>query len=171
MVMFYKAVQSNLKTKAGKNLFYPSLVKINNVVTTQDLAEKIAYSSSMTEGDVHGVIRNLLEVMRTELLNSQTVKLDGLGSFTLRACARGKGVETAEEVSPTQIKYLRCQFTAEGKRNGSGATTRALLNGVKYQRADGLSGVTVDDIEIDGNSGSGSGNGGGGSDTGTGELE
>ena len=42
---------------------------------------------------------------------------------------------------------------------------------MKYQRADGLSGVTVDDIEIDGGSGSGSGNGGGGKNTGTDELE
>ena len=167
MVMFYKAVQSSLPNKEGKKLFYPSLVKVNNVVTTQDLAEKIAYSSSMTEGDVHGVIRNLMVAMRQELLNSQTVKLDGLGSFTFRACAKGKGVETAEEVDPSQIKLLRCHFTPEGKRNGSGGTTRAMTTGIKYQRADGLSGVTTDDLEIDGGGGGNGGNTGG---AGTDEL-
>ncbi len=45
------------------------------------IGETIAERSSLTAGDVHNVIRNLMAVMREQLLNSRTVKLEGLGNI------------------------------------------------------------------------------------------
>lgn len=49
--------------------------------------------SSLTPGDVQNVIRNLMSTMRMHLLNSRTVRLNGLGTFTMKARTRGKGTE------------------------------------------------------------------------------
>ena len=132
MSLFYKAVRSNIATKTGAKLWHLNLVKTKEIVCTQQLGELIAEKASLTPGDVHNVIRNLMSVMREQLLNSRTVRLDGLGTFTLIAHTKGKGVEKAEEVGPEQITYLRCQFTAEYTESIGGGRTRALTNGVKF---------------------------------------
>ena len=70
---------------------------------TQMIGETIAERSSLTAGDVHNVIRNLMAVMREQLLNSRTVKLEGLGTFTMVCQSRCKGVDAEADVSPAQI--------------------------------------------------------------------
>ena len=82
-MLIYKAVQSNIASKDKKKKWHPCLIKMGNVVDTQMIGETIAERSSLTAGDVHNVIRNLMAVMREQLLNSRTVKLEGLGTFTL----------------------------------------------------------------------------------------
>lgn len=113
MPLIYKPYQATLANKEGQKLFYPRLVKIGRTVNTQKMAELIAEKASLTAGDVHNVIRNLMSVMREQLLNSRTVRLEGLGTFTMVAKACGKGVEQESKVSSSQIVSLRCQFTPE----------------------------------------------------------
>lgn len=79
MPLIYKPYQATLANKEGQKLFYPRLVKIGRTVNTQKMAELIAEKASLTAGDVHNVIRNLMSVMREQLLNSRTVRLEGLG--------------------------------------------------------------------------------------------
>ena len=132
MALIYRAIQSGIANKEGEKLWHLSLVKMKDVIVTQTLAEQIAEKSSLSAGDVHNVIRNLMSTMRMYLLNSYTVKLEGLGSFTMIAQTRGKGAKTAKEVSPNQITYLRCQFTPEYTRDAGGNITRALIQGASY---------------------------------------
>ena len=114
------------------------------------VGELIAQKASLTPGDVHNVIRNLMEVMKEQLLNSRTVKLEGLGTFTMIINAGGNGVETADKVSPNQIKYLKCQFTPEFTQNAGGGRTRALTTGVEYVHVDNLlKGLEVADDTTD----------------------
>ena len=103
MALIYRAVQAGIANKKGEKLWHLNLVKMKDVVTTQTLAEQIAEKSSLSPGDVHRVIRNLMTTMRLHLLNSYTVKLEGLGTFTMIAHTRGKGVQTAQEVNPNQV--------------------------------------------------------------------
>lgn len=148
MALFYVARQSQVATKEGEKLYHLTLKKVGKVVETQTMAAEIAEKSSLTEGDVHNVVRNLLSVMRNHLLNSRSVRLDGLGTFTMKASSKGKGVKTPEEVNPNQVTALKCLFTPEYKRPAALGTTRALLQGVEFQRwsenadvADGGSGT------------------------------
>ncbi|MCD7899880.1 MAG: HU family DNA-binding protein [Bacteroides sp.] len=140
MPLLYKAYRSSLKNKEGKHLHYPRLVKTGKIVTTQKLGELIADKSAVTPGDVHNVVRNLTSVMREQLLNGRSVRLDGLGTFTLVIHANGKGVENAEDVSSNQITRLECRFTPEYTRSAGNQTTRALLEGVEYVKLTELTG-------------------------------
>ena len=155
MPLFYKAVQSPIANKAGAKLCHLNLVKAGGTVATQQLAEVIAEKSSLTAGDVQNVVRNLMSVMREYLLNSRSVRLDGLGTFTMKACTRGKGVESADKVSPNQITALKCRFTPEYTRPAAIGTTRALTQGVQFLHAD----LLKNDTSEEGPSGGGSGEG------------
>ena len=155
MPLFYKAVQSPIANKAGAKLWHLNLVKAGGTVATQQLAEVIAEKSSLTAGDVQNVVRNLMSVMREYLLNSRSVRLDGLGTFTMKACKRGKGVESADKVSPNQITALKCRFTPEYTRPAAIGTTRALTQGVQFLHAD----LLKNDTSEEGPSGGGSGEG------------
>ena len=155
MPLFYKAVQSPIANKAGAKLWHLNLVKAGGTVATQQLAEVIAEKSSLTAGDVQNVVRNLMSVMREYLLNSRSVRLDGLGTFTMKACTRGKGVESADKVSPNQITALKCRFTPEYTRPAAIGTTRALTQGVQFLHADLLKNDTSEEGPSGGRSGEG----------------
>ena len=100
MPLFYYARQSQIATKEGVKTWHLSLKKVGKVVDTQLLAESIAEKSSLTPGDVQNVIRNLMSTMRMHLLNSRTVRLNGLGTFTMKARTRGKGTEKSRRCKP-----------------------------------------------------------------------
>ena len=159
MTLFYKAVQSTMATKTGDKKWHLNLVKIGKTVSTQQLAEMIAEKSSLTPGDVHNVVRNLMSVMRLQLLNSRTVRLDGLGTFTVIARTRGKGVDAEKDVSPNQVTSLHFMFTPEYTRPAALGTTRALWQGVEFEKWTGKD-ASVDDGKDDGNGGGSDGDGG-----------
>ena len=96
MPLFYKGIQAAKANKEGVKTWHPALVKIKNVINTQTMAEGFAEKASLTPGDVQNVVRNLLSVMRVHLLNSHSVRLEGLGTFTMGIRSRGKGVDTEE---------------------------------------------------------------------------
>ena len=77
MPLFYVARQSQKETKEGEKLYHLSLKKVGRAVDTQTMATEIAEKSSLTAGDVHNVVRNLLSVMRSHLLNSRSVRRAG----------------------------------------------------------------------------------------------
>ena len=148
--------------KEGQKLYYPRLVKFGKMVNTQKMAELIAEKASLTAGDVHNVIRNLMSVMREQLLNSRTVRLEGLGTFTMIAKAGGKGVELESKVSSSQITSLRCQFTPEYTRAANGSATRALTTGVEFVHIKDVAGSFVADDVVDKDPDDGDEPGGGG---------
>ena len=162
MPLIYKPYQATLANKEGQKLYYPRLVKFGKMVNTQKMAELIAEKASLTAGDVHNVIRNLMSVMREQLLNSRTVRLEGLGTFTMIAKAGGKGVELESKVSSSQITSLRCQFTPEYTRAANGSATRALTTGVEFVHIKDVAGSFVADDVVDKDPDDGDEPGGGG---------
>lgn len=143
MPLFYKGVLATKANKEGVKTWHPILVKMKKVISTQTLAEEIAEKASLTPGDVQNVVRNLLSVMRGHLLNSHTVRLEGMGTFTMRIRSRGKGVDAEEKVNPNQITSVHCRFTPEYFRPIAVGTTRALMQGVTFAHAN-LIGKAVD---------------------------
>ena len=135
MTLLYKPVQSNMASEDGEKKWYPHLVKLEHVKKTQDIAEEIAQMSSTSIGDVHSIIRNMMICMRRHLLNSHSVQLEGLGTFTVKAESGGNGVSTPEEVSPKQINYLKVQFTPSYKRLGGGiGKVCPMLEGAEFEK-------------------------------------
>lgn len=155
MPLFYKAVQSSIPSEkhGGKKMYHPRLVKSKKIVDTHKLGTIIAEKSSLTEGDVHNTIRNLMTTMREQLLNSRSVRLDGLGTFTVIASAAGNGVETAEEVNPRQIRKLKVRFSPEFTRPTSGGVSRTMFSEVEYERWASDNSFVSDDEDGEGGGG------------------
>jgi len=157
MPVLFKATQNTVKSADGTKKWRPALVKWRKVITTQQISEKIAEKSSLTPGDVHNVIRNMSAVMKDYLMNSFTVNLEGLGTFTLSANVRGNSVDDPDDVNYRQINNLRIRFTPSGNRDQGQGTTRSMYTGISYERWYGNVDANGKAIEDNG-SGSGSGN-------------
>ncbi|NDV60150.1 HU family DNA-binding protein [Bacteroides sp. 519] len=133
MPLLYRPIQNSIESQDGKKKWRPTLVKFNKVITTQKIAQEIADLSAQSPGDVYNLLQNLATVMKRYLLNSFSVNLEGLGTFTIIAKSNGNGVDTAEEVKPTQIKNLRVQFTPTRTRSANGTMTRSMTDGVTFE--------------------------------------
>lgn len=149
MPLLFKPVQNTIKSGNGKKKFRLALVKFKRRKTTRDVSKKLAAISAQSEGDIYNILINLGIVLGDYLMDSNSVYLENLGTFTLIAKTTGNSVDTPEEVSPKQVKSLRVQFTPAATRNGGSGLTRAMLDGIRYERygsqADLIS--TVEDTE------------------------
>lgn len=132
MSIFLKPVQSSIKAKDGKKKWHPRIVKVGKEVTTTEIAKNIAMQSSLTPGDVENVLTNLTFWIDHYLTSSKSVKLNGLGTFTLFLNSGGNGVDNKEEVSAKQINGLRVRFIPEATRPTGGSNTRSMLNKIDY---------------------------------------
>ena len=161
MPVIYKGKQSSIANKEGERLYYPYVVLTGNVSTNQ-IAKEISELSSLTTGDVKNVIDNMVTVVRRHLQSSESVTLNGFGTFryTLKS---DYGVKTMKEVSATQ-GGLAVRFLPASTRNGDGTlATRSLTEGARFTRLDISSGE--DQADDDGGTPQPGGGQGGGEDT------
>ena len=167
MPVLYKPFQSTLEDKkSGKKLFYPRVVRSGNVDSAQ-LSKEIAAYSSLSPGDVKNTLDNLVTVMGQHLQSSESVSVDGLGNFRMVMVARGKGVETSDEVSAAQAT-LTVRFQPATTRNLDRTTaTRSMVTGAKCARYDKL---VSDAGSAEGGNSGGSDKPGGGGNEGGGEA-
>jgi len=77
------------------------------------LAERIEKESSVSISDVMAVLYSLPHIIQDELGKGGSVKLDGIGSFTMSAQCTKTGVPTAEQVNPQLITNLKVNFRPE----------------------------------------------------------
>ena len=135
MTVLYEAYQSTMANKEKKLLYYPRVVRVGNVSTDQ-VAREVAEYSSLSPGDVKNALDNLVTVLTRHLQASESVTLDGLGTFRLTMRSAGRGVEKAESVSASQAS-LMVRFTPAFTRDPNGRTaTRSMLTGARCKRFD-----------------------------------
>ena len=132
MPVIYKGRQSSIANKEGERLYYPYVVSTGNVGINQ-LASEIAELSSLTRGDVKNVIDNLVSVTRRHLQSSETVTLDGFGTFryTLRSQS---GVKALKDVSASQATLHVCFLPASYRNPDGTLSTRSLTDGARFAR-------------------------------------
>lgn len=120
------------KRKNGTQLWYGRAIH-PAVVDLSTLADRIQRNCSMTRGDVLAVLTEMVSVMRDELQNSNKVKLDGLGTFSVGIRTKGAA---SEELFTAQdnIKAFTVNFLAEGKLQ-NGKLVRAFLDGIRAVKA------------------------------------
>lgn len=120
------------KRKNGTQLWYGRAIH-PAVVDLSTLADRIQRNCSMTRGDVLAVLTEMVSVMRDELQNSNKVKLDGLGTFSVGIRTKGA---PSEELFTAQdnIKAFTVNFLAEGKLQ-NGKLVRAFLDGIRAVKA------------------------------------
>lgn len=92
--MFYKKNQQKIN-----GLWYPKSITWGKAITTDQVADQLAYLSTTTRGDAYAIVKNLGKVLSLYMAQGRTVKIDGVGTFYYTAAANKKGVQTAKEVS------------------------------------------------------------------------
>lgn len=163
MAVLYKARQAMMANKEGKKLWHPTVVT-TGTVNLEKLSAEIADLSSLSEGDVYNVCKNLVKVMARHLQSSEVVQVDGLGNFRLSMRSVGKGFLTSDEVN-AQYCALRVKFLPSSTRNNDGTlATRAMTAGTTFKRIDQTTGTGTSSGGSNSGSGSGSPSGGSGSD-------
>ena len=68
-------------------------------ISTNELAERVSYSTTVTKADTKAVIEALIKEMQTAMNESYIVVLDGIGRFKLGI--KSKGALEAEDFSVT----------------------------------------------------------------------
>ena len=79
MAVNYKIYQSKANN-ASKGLYY-ARAAYRESVGLKKLAEIMQANCTVKYSDILAVLTELAEVMKTELLNSNSVKIEGLGTF------------------------------------------------------------------------------------------
>lgn len=140
MSIRYKRVQNKIDKSPGFNKWYARAVTLNTV-GTEDLAEEVSHSTSLTFADVMGVLIELSNTISRHLLNSDKVQLYRLGSF--RAGLKCKSVDNEEDVDANAITGFRIiyspnvKFVADGNVNAkghrTGSYTKPMLQGAKAE--------------------------------------
>ena len=99
------------------------------VVTMDEMAEEIAYATTLTDGDVLNAVRAIIKQMNKHLAAGKIVRLENFGSFQLQL--HSTGTDTEEEFTPANITGASVQFRP-GKPIQ--AATRAGEGGLTFKR-------------------------------------
>lgn len=106
MALQFNAIQRmNPLTKAAK---WYAVARLTGKRGLKDLSKDVAEVSSLSAGDVQNVIVNLCDQLPKWLMQGNSVKLDGFGTFRLSFSSNG--VEKKEDVTANLIKDIRIIF-------------------------------------------------------------
>lgn len=102
---------AHMSTKPGvqdaPKLFYAK-AQASGEVTMDEMAEDIAYATSLTDGDVLNALRALIKQINKNLAAGKIVRLETFGSFQLQLCSTG--AETEKKFTPANITEASIQF-------------------------------------------------------------
>lgn len=132
MAINYKLYKANRKDKFNGKWY--ARAQHNGTVGTSQLAEIIQQNCTVKKSDVVAVLTELVEVMTTQLQNSQRVKLDGFGSFKIGMATTPADSAKLFSVSKN-VKSVHVLFQPEVKISADGSRTRTFLSGLKLVEA------------------------------------
>ncbi len=139
MSIRYRKVQNKIENSTGFQKWYGKAI-ILNTITTEQLCEEIAHSTTVTEADARAIMTEIAVIMKRHLLNSEQVVVDKLGKF--RPALVCKSVDTEKDFTANSIKGFRIVFSPEitrvpngvnAKGNTKYTTVKSLLQGAKAE--------------------------------------
>ena len=142
MSIRYRKYQEKREGNKNYGKWYGRAVHLNNV-TTKELAEEIAHSTTATYADTLAVLNELSVALRRHLLNSDRVEIEGIGAF--KVGIRSVAAKTSADFGAQNIKSYRInyqpfkrfvpngQVTEQNRRAGNFVMN--LLEGVTVQEA------------------------------------
>jgi len=135
-IIQYVTYQDNRK-EIGTHKFYGRAVHTTTIGTEQ-LADRIQRSCTLKVSDIVACLKELSEVIKDELGNSNRVRIDGLGTFYVNI--KSVGAESEDKFTATDnITGFRVKFLPEGRKdNATGKITRTWVDGLKVQKATGF---------------------------------
>ena len=106
---------------------YYAKAQASGTVEINELADDIAYSTTLTDGDVLNVIRALIKQINRNIAKGEIVKLENLGTF--QAQIRSNGSETSEDFNESYIRQVHLQF-----RPGLGLQSTLALENLQFKK-------------------------------------
>lgn len=136
-VNYSLALMSSKPGVEGAPKLYYAKAQTTGEVTIDEIAEDIAYASSMTDGDVLNAIRGLIKQLTKHLASGKIVRMENFGSFQLQL--QSTGAETEQQFTSANITGVSIQF-----RPGKviRATTRAGEGGLSFHKVSKLKDTT-----------------------------
>ncbi len=127
MSMKFKAIQKAQPgvSGGGDKKYYANPVYTGEI-TLDQLTEKIEKISTVSGADIRAVLYALVDVIPSELANSQIIRVGDLGSFRISLSSEGK--EKEEDITANSIKSSKILFTP-------GAKLRTMQNNLKFEKA------------------------------------
>lgn len=112
------------KTKTEEETLYYGVPVISGTVTEEELAEEISERCSLTPADVLAAISALSRSIQDHLEDGRSVRLKGIGTFSVSASSAG--AITPEECTPSKVVARRICFRAD-------RILRSVLGKMKYK--------------------------------------
>lgn len=106
---------------------YYAKAQASGTVEINELADDIAYSTTLTDGDVLNVIRALIKQINRHIAKGEIVKLENLGAF--QAQIRSNCSETSEDFNESYIRQVHLQF-----RPGLGLQSTLALENLQFKK-------------------------------------
>ena len=120
MSVLYRKYQDKRSGAATFGKWYGKAVVLNNV-TTKELAEEIAHSTTATYADTLAVLNELSVALRRHLLNSDRVEIDGIGAFKVGLCTAP--ANTSADFGAQNIKSYHVNYQPFKRFVGNGQVT------------------------------------------------
>ena len=97
------------------SVYYPHAIVQGEPVETKDLAEELAFVSTVSKSDVNAVLGDIARVMNTFMANGKSVHIDGLGYFRYVLDTKGVGklMEMAVKLGKAERPALHCGICGE----------------------------------------------------------
>ena len=106
---------------ARPGVYYPQAIVQGDPVETKDLAEELAFVSTVSKSDVNAVLGDIARVMNTFMANGKSVHIDGLGYF--RYVLDTKGVENLKTSTlKNKSKPCACNSPPNARRTAAAPT-------------------------------------------------
>ena len=109
MAKRYGIWKKRFKSASGeeKTLYY-ACSKRGNVICFKGLSKRVTELSSLSEGDIMSTLLNVATVMKWKLIDGDTVRLDGIGSFSIAVTS--DGFEDPKEITPNRVRASKVVF-------------------------------------------------------------
>lgn len=99
--------------KDKEKVRYHARVVIYKSVSTQDIANEISKRTAINRGEAGAVMDVMAEILRQELAEGNSVHIDGVGSFRIKA--KSPSVRSKKEIRSESIKFGGVVYTPEKK--------------------------------------------------------
>lgn len=120
MSVLYRKYQDKRNGAATFGKWYGKAVMLNNV-TTKQLADEIAHSTTATYADTLAVLNELSVALRRHLLNSDRVEIDGIGAFKVGLSTAP--ANTSADFGAQNIKSFHVNYQPFKRFVGNGQVT------------------------------------------------
>jgi predicted histone-like DNA-binding protein len=109
MSVLYKAVSKKpgLASPDSPTKYYPVLTG-RRQTDIREVCKILSDSSTVTAGDIRGVLEGLIRLIPDLLMEGRTVKLDGFGTFRIHASAKGQ--DAPEKVTGRDVTSVKMSF-------------------------------------------------------------